>query len=133
MAKTFVVEHGALSLVDGEAKYKGDLVTEKELGDQAERHLKNKAIREATPAEVRAGKANVTDEPTLEQQIEDEEAGIEAAKLRIRSLEGQIKERDAREKKAGRVAEDGNEDSPANRMRGSVETSEKAKPPAKKK
>lgn len=98
MAKTYVVETGALSLKDSEAKYKGDFVTEKELGDQVKRHLDNGAIREATPAEVRAGKVGIVDAPTLEEQIEDQKAAIEGANAAIKSLETQIKERDARSK-----------------------------------
>ena len=105
MAKTFVVEHGVVSLVDGDAKYKGELVTDKELGDQADRHLKNKAIREATPAEVRTGKANATDEPTLEDQMADEETGIESAKQRIEGLKAQIKARDSKAADAKKAAD----------------------------
>jgi peptidoglycan hydrolase CwlO-like protein len=102
-SKTYVVKMGALSLVNGEAKYMNNLVTADELGDQVDRHLKNDAIREATPQEVRAGVANPVGVPTLEEQIEDNRAQIESANARIVSLQQQIKERDARASKAETV------------------------------
>lgn len=104
-AKHYVVLHGAISVPDGDAVYQNAVVSGDTFGDQMGRHLKNGAIREATPAEVRAGVANATDEPTLEQQIEDEKAGIESAQARIKSLEEQIKARDAQAKKTPAKAE----------------------------
>lgn len=105
MAKHYVVLTGALSLAEGEAKYKGNIVTDAELGDQAKRHLDNKAVREATTYEVKAGKANPEGEPTLEDQIDEAKAQIESANARIVSLQSQIKERDAKANKAEPKAE----------------------------
>lgn len=94
--KNYVVLHGVLTTPGGDSFYKGAVVPAADLGDQVDRHIKNDAIREATPAEVRTGKADATDEPTLEQMIEDEKALIESSQLRIKQLEGQIKDRDAK-------------------------------------
>lgn len=108
--KNYVVLHGVLTTPGGDSFYKNAVVQAADLGDQVDRHLKNDAIREATPAEVRTGKAGSTDEPTIEQAIEDEKAAIESSQLRIKQLEAQAKDRDAKiaadaKAKAGRDAE----------------------------
>lgn len=98
-SKKYVVTAGVIS-TPTDAVYKNDLVDADVFGDQLDRHVKAGSLREATPAEIRAGVANATDEPTLEQQIEDEKAGIESANARIAQLQEQIKQRDAAAKKA---------------------------------
>ena len=95
-SRTFVVLTGALSLVEGEAAYKNNLVSEEKIGGQVERHLANGAIREATTYEIKAGKANPVGEPTLEDQVDEQKATIESATAKIAALQAQIKERDAK-------------------------------------
>lgn len=114
MAKSYVVLTGALSLAEGEAKYKGNIVTDAELGDQLKRHLDNKAVREATTYEVKAGKANPEGEPTLEDQIDEAKAQIESAESRIKQLETQVSERDGKLK-------------PKAKTKAEIEAEEKAK------
>jgi len=118
--KHYVVMHGTVALPEKEAVYQGNIVESRDFGDQLQRHLDNGAIREATPAEVRAGRAGAVGEVTLEDQIKNEEAEIEAGKARIEQLRGQIAERDARADHAARKAADkakqGVQTSPAGRV-----------------
>ena len=97
MATSYVVLAGVVSIVNGDAKYKGEIVDAGELGDQLERHLKNEAIRGATAEEIEAGRASgEVAEASLEEQLEQVNAQGTALNERRKQLEQQIKDRDAR-------------------------------------
>lgn len=107
-SKHYVVLFGVVSLPDAESVYKNDVVPAERFGDQLERHLKSGAIRVASTYEAKAGIANPTGEPSLEDQIDEATAQQEALEERKESLKVAIAERDARlehqQKKAAEAA-----------------------------
>lgn len=94
--KSYVVLSGVVSVPDGDSVYKGAVVKESAFGEQLQRHLDSGAIRQATTYEAKVGISNPPGEPSLEDEIEEAKAQIEAQEGRIETLKARIVERDDR-------------------------------------